>query len=381
MNKQAEQERLIAGLLAEIQKLAADLAERQPGRVYTLMEVCGTHTMSIYRYGLRRLLPSNIRLIAGPGCPVCVTPAGQVAEALALARLPQVILTSFGDMLRVPAGGDSLLGAKEQGADVRLVLSPLDALTIAQQNPHRQVVFLAVGFETTAPLTAATLQMAAEQGVANFSLLSVHKTMPQALAALFGEDSPVDGLLCPGHVAAVTGAAYFRFVPQQLSLAAAIAGFEPEEILLAVRCLLQQLLQKQPVLENCYRRAVTEQGNKVAMHLLQQVFQSCDAVWRGLGTIAASGLSIRSQWAAYDARCRFGETLAGALAEDPPGCRCGLILQGKLSPTDCPLFGGVCTPAHPQGACMVSAEGSCAAHYKYAESLSIILRILKRKQK
>ncbi|MEG1998345.1 MAG: hydrogenase formation protein HypD, partial [Clostridiales bacterium] len=334
---------------------------------YTLMEVCGTHTMNIYRYGIRRLLPENIRLIAGPGCPVCVTPACTVAQALAIAGLPATILVSFGDMLRVPADGKNLLQARAEGADVRMALSPLDALAIAEEHPRQEVVFLAVGFETTAPLTAATGQMALERKLNNFSLLAAHKTMPRALKALFSSSSLVDGLLCPGHVAAITGADYFKFVPDILGKPAAVAGFEPEEILLAIRALLLQLEWGQPRLDNCYRRAVSEAGNSRAMAVMKQVYQPCDALWRGLGELPGSGLEIRPEYQNLDAQKRF--TLEVEAIADNPDCCCGQILQGRMQPEDCPLFAKVCTPEHPEGACMVSAEGGCAAAYRYGEQV------------
>ncbi len=349
-----------------IQILSQDLAAAYPGRIFTLMEVCGTHTMSVYRYGLRRFLPDNIRLLSGPGCPVCVTPAEKIAQAMALAASPDYILLTFGDMLRVPCGSVSLLNYKEQGRDVRMVLSPVDAVNVAAENPDKQAVFFAVGFETTAPLTAAALAMARERGLENFSVLSAHKTMPAALRLLFSRQRQVDGLLCPGHVAAVTGAAYFRFVSQELSLAAAIAGFSPGEILMAIASLLRQLLEGKTELVNCYPRAVSEAGNVWAQTVARQTFSPVDSQWRGLGTIAESGLALQEAWAGFDAERRFPLVSMQPVEEDTE-CRCGLILQGLAQPKDCSLFGGACTPAHPHGACMVSSEGNCAAYYKYGE--------------
>ncbi|MCR4963631.1 MAG: hydrogenase formation protein HypD [Firmicutes bacterium] len=332
-----------------IQILGRELAAAWPGRIFTLMEVCGTHTVSVYRYGLRRFLPENIRLLSGPGCPVCVSPEATIGQALALADDPDCLLMTFGDMLRVPCGADSLLRRKEQGQDVRLVLSPLDAVELAAAQPRKLAVFFAVGFETTAPLTAAALAMARERGLKNFSVLSAHKTMPAALRSLFTRQRQVDGLLCPGHVAAITGAAYFRFVPRELGLAAAVAGFSPGEILMAVAALLRQLLEEKPALVNCYPRAVTEAGNFWAQSAMENTFVPTDSQWRGLGGIAQSGLALSPEWEDFDAGRRFPAVSARPAAEETD-CRCGLILQGLARPQDCPLFAGACTPESPKGA-------------------------------
>ena len=352
------------GLIAELTARIAAVS-RQP---LTVMEVCGTHTMSIAQSGLRSLLPEHLRLISGPGCPVCVTDATLISAALALARHPDVTLTTFGDMLRVPAGEYSLQTLREQGADVRLVLSPLDALELAQAQPRRQVVFFAVGFETTAPLTASTLELAYELGLSNFSVLSAHKTMPAALRALLGGSTRVGALLCPGHVAAVTGADSFGFVSRELGLPAAVAGFTPVEILLAVAAVVEMKEAGRAYLANCYQRAVRPEGNPAARAALERVFVPCDANWRGLGPIPGSGLALREEFAEFDAARRFGEVIAvGTVYRDHPGCCCGAVLRGELAPAGCPLFGGECTPRHPCGACMVSSEGSCAAAYRYRE--------------
>lgn len=355
----------------EDKKLIGELTARIASTLrhpITIMEVCGTHTMSIAASGLRSLLPPGLRLISGPGCPVCVTDSSLISAALALARLPRITLTTFGDMLRVPAGEQSLQSLREQGADVRLVLSPLDALEIAQQEKERQVIFFAVGFETTAPLTASTLELARELRLDNFSVLSAHKTMPAALRSLLGGGGRVDGLLCPGHVAAVTGADYFDFVSQELGLPAAVAGFSPVDILLAVAAVVEMYEAGEPKLVNCYRRAVKSEGNPAARELLERVFLPCDALWRGLGELPGSGLAVRPEFAAFDAARRFATEIAAApICLDDPDCRCGDVLRGEVSPRQCPLFGEVCTPQHPCGACMVSSEGSCAAAYRYGE--------------
>lgn len=348
----------------KIRQLAGYISRDLP-RPCTIMEVCGTHTMSIARWGIRSLLPPELRLISGPGCPVCVTDSATIAEALALAAMPEVIFTCFGDMLRVPAGDRSLVQLQATGHDIRIVLSPLDALELAVANPGRQVVFFAAGFETTAPLTAAVAESAHMRGVANFSLLCAHKTMPAAIAALL-PGSAVDALLCPGHVAAVTGSEAFAFIPRQLGKPAAVSGFEPLDILVAIAYLVRDLARGQAGLTNCYPRIVRREGNPTALALLEKVFAPCSAAWRGLGEIADSGLELRPAYADFDARQRF-QILAEDLA-DNPACRCGSVLRGESSPHDCPLFGGTCTPDRPAGACMVSSEGSCAAAYKYGRS-------------
>lgn len=355
----------------EDKKLIGELTARIASTLrhpLTIMEVCGTHTMSIAASGLRSLLPPGLRLISGPGCPVCVTDSSLISAALALARLPRVTLTTFGDMLRVPAGEQSLQSLREQGADVRLVLSPLDALEIAQREKERQVIFFAVGFETTAPLTASTLELARELRLDNFSVLSAHKTMPAALRSLLGGGARVDGLLCPGHVAAVTGADYFDFVSRELGLPAAVAGFSPVDILLAVAAVVEMYEAEGPKLVNCYRRAVKPEGNPAARKAMERVFLPCDALWRGLGELPGSGLAVRPEFAAFDAARRFATEIAAApICLDDPDCRCGDVLRGEVSPRQCPLFGEACTPQHPCGACMVSSEGSCAAAYRYGE--------------
>ena len=333
------------------------------GRRLRFMEVCGTHTMSVYRHGLRKLLPANMELISGPGCPVCVTPADTVAQALAIAGQAQVILASFGDMLRVPVAGQSLLKAGAQGCGIRLVTSPLEALEIAAQNPTNQVVFLAVGFETTAPLSAATVRLADQRRVTNFSLLSAHRLMPPALRQLFVFQPRLDGLLLPGHVAAVTGADYFAFVPQELGLPAVVAGFEPPDILAALLALTRQAALGQCRLENAYKRAVRQTPNPTAWAVMEQVFMPQDACWRGLGWISNSGLKLTPAYAGYNALNRFH--IKAPETRENPACRCQDVLRGQLKPAACPLFARACHPDDPQGPCMVSSEGACAAEYRY----------------
>ena len=350
---------------AGVQRLLSAI-EALGDRPMTLMEVCGTHTMAIARSGLKSLLPGNIRLLSGPGCPVCVTPAEVIDGVLELAMEKNVILTTYGDMLRVPGSnpGDSLLRRRALGARVEIVYSPVDAVTLAKENPGREVVFLGVGFETTAPGTAAAVQMAREQGVENFSLLSMLKTVEPALRALIAmEGFQVDGFLCPGHVASIIGEGGFRFLPEEYGLPGVIAGFAPEEILLAVYRLAKQLTEGQARLENAYPRAVRPEGNPLARSMLENCFEPRRDLWRGLGSIDNSGLALRPELAAFDAEKKFG--LTAAPAAKPTACRCGDVICGRLGPEECPLFGRRCTPEDPVGPCMVSSEGACAAAYKY----------------
>ncbi len=343
-----------------LRRLAKGLAAESRSGL-TFMEVCGTHTMAIARYGLRELLPEGMRLVSGPGCPVCVTAMADLDRVVALARLPEVTLATFGDLVRVPASRTTLAAERAAGADVRVVYSPRDAVEIAAAEPHRQVVFAGIGFETTAPTTAAALLEARARGLTNFTLLSMHKTMPLPLRALLelGE-TPISGFLLPGHVSVVTGTSMYQFLARDYGVAGVVAGFEPRDVLQA---LLMLVRQAQPAIEIQYTRAVQPQGNVVAQQLLEQVFEPCDADWRGLGVIAGSGLAIRAELAAADAARRFSVEPEPPL--EPAGCRCGEVLRGVTDPTDCALFGRRCTPEGPVGACMVSSEGACAARYRY----------------
>lgn len=329
----------------------------------TIMEVCGTHTHAIRRHGIRQLLPGNIRLVSGPGCPVCVTAEEDIALALALAKLPNVTLFCFGDMMRVPCGEESLTLLASRGADVRISLSPLDALGFALEHPEREVVWYGVGFETTTPHTAALLEAARHDHVPNLSVYSAHKTMPNALRALLCDASHVDALLCPGHVASITGANAFAFVPEELHLPAAISGFAPEELLAAILALVTMVKRGNPALINAYPRVVKPGANETARALVDEWFVPCDAVWRGLGEIPQSGLALRPEHAAFDALKRHSP--AQVAVPRRSACRCGDVLRGSIDPVECPLFGKACTPQHPLGACMVSSEGACAAYYQY----------------
>ena len=331
-----------------------------------LMEVCGTHTMAIARAGIKSLLPEGVELLSGPGCPVCVTPAAVIDAALALADEPGVILASYGDMLRVPGSrpGDSLQRRRALGARVELVYSPVDAIGLAKNNPGKEVVFLGVGFETTAPGTAAAVLTAREQGVKNFSVWSMLKTVEPALRALLKqEDFAVRGFLCPGHVATVIGAEAFRFLPEEYSIPAVVGGFEPKEILHALYLLLRQIAEGEPKLENAYPRAVRAGGNPLAKRMIDACLEPRRDLWRGLGEIEASGLGWREEFSAWDAEKKFD--LRHENTEGTRGCRCGDVICGRCRPADCPMFARRCTPEDPVGPCMVSSEGACAAAYKY----------------
>ncbi|MBQ6273735.1 MAG: hydrogenase formation protein HypD [Oscillospiraceae bacterium] len=331
-----------------------------------LMEVCGTHTMAIAKAGIKSLLPPQVELLSGPGCPVCVTPAEIIDQILDLAMEPGVILTSYGDMLRVPGSrpGDSLLRRRALGARVEIVYSPMDAIEIAKANPAREVVFLGVGFETTAPGTAAAVLTAQEQGVKNFTVWSMLKLVEPALRALMGmEGFDVQGFLCPGHVGTIIGERGFGFLPEAYHMPAVISGFEPEDILLSVYLLLKQIKEGRPRVENEYTRAVSPDGNALAQSILARAFAPRTDLWRGLGQIEKSGLGLKEELKDFDAQKRFG--LEVLPAPKPTACRCGQVITGRLGPTGCPLFGTRCTPEDPVGPCMVSSEGACAAAYKY----------------
>lgn len=352
--------------------LASIRAMRLPGfdaeHPLRLMEVCGTHTMAIARAGLRQLLPAHVKLISGPGCPVCVTPSGAMDAVLTFSMTPGVTLCTYGDLLRVPGTqrGDNLLARRAKGAKVRAVYSAVDALDFARENPEQQVVFLAVGFETTAPGTAACILKAEEEGLRNFSVLCLMKYTEPAIRAILADKAcQVGGLICPGHVAAVTGSDAFSFLPREYGLPAVVAGFEGDDVIRAVYELCAMRAAGKPDVVNAYRRVVREQGNPVAQAMLRQVFEKKDDVWRGLGAIANSGMAIRHEYAEFDAAKRFGISGIDRDAEKTNGCRCGDILRGVLEPAACPLFGRACVPGNPVGPCMVSGEGACAAAYKY----------------
>lgn len=329
-----------------------------------LMEVCGTHTMSIARNGIRQLLPQNIKLISGPGCPVCVTSQQEIDQFLKLAAYENVIITTFGDLMRVPGSYSTLQKERANGADIRVVYSTLDCLDIAEKNPEKQVVFLGVGFETTAPTIAAAILEASKKNLKNFSIISAHKVVPPALVALMeNKNVAVNGFICPGHVSVIIGAKAYEPIAQNYHVPCVIAGFEPVDILQSIVMLVRQIEQGKGEVEIAYKRGVTYEGNKRAEEILNQVFQPCDTNWRGLGTIPQSGLKIRDEFEEFDAQNRFDLTVENVM--EPKGCACGEVLSGIKNPIDCTLFGKTCTPDDPIGPCMVSTEGTCAAYYKY----------------
>lgn len=350
----------VEGCLEDIRTCFSEL-DRKPIR---LMEVCGTHTTSIARSGLRQLLPGGLELLSGPGCPVCVTPTGCVDAAIELAWSPDVILTTFGDMVRVPGTSGTLEGARAAGADVRIVYSPMKSLEIAASAPGQTVVFLGVGFETTAPATATLIKTAAELGTENFAMLSAHKLIPPALRVIASDpELRVDGFFLPGHVSVVIGAEPYTFVAREFSRPCVITGFEPEDVLEAIVMLLKQMLAGKPEVQNQYRRIVHAGGNPSACRRIDEVFEVTDVSWRGFGVMPRSGLAIRGEYSEWDAERRFGIEIA---TEEPEtGCRCGDVLKGKIRPAECALFGARCTPDSPVGPCMVSSEGACAAGYRY----------------
>ena len=341
------------------------LASVEPGREYKLMEVCGGHTHTIYKYGVDDLLPANVELVHGPGCPVCVIPMGRVDDGIAVAHAPGVIFTCFGDMMRVPGSSGTLLDAKAQGADVRMVYSPLDALRIARENPAREVVFFAVGFETTAPSTALTLKRAKAEGARNFSCFSNHVTIVPPLRALLeSPDLRLDGFIGPGHVSTVVGARPFEFIPADHGKPVVISGFEPLDVLQSVYLVLRQLVEGRCEVENQYARVVPRDGNPAALAVLEEVFALRPHFeWRGLGFISHSGLKLADAYADFDTELRFD--VPGVRVADPKACQCGEVLKGVIKPWECKVFGTACTPERPIGTCMVSSEGACAAYYNY----------------
>jgi hydrogenase expression/formation protein HypD len=349
--------RAVAGLAADIAQAAGRLHER-----VTIMEVCGSHTHAIAAAGLRRLLPPSVRLISGPGCPVCVTPITYVDRAEALAETGAIVCT-FGDLVRVPSSRGSLETLRAAGADLRIVYSPRDALSIAIENPRQTVVFLGIGFETTAPTIVAALDEAEREGIGNFLVLSGHKTMPAPMRAVAADpELQVHGFLLPGHVSVITGSAAFEFLARDHGLPSVVVGFTPTDVLRGVAEIVRQRAEGRAELANLYARVVTSAGNRTAQDLVDRWLEPCDTAWRGLGEIPASGLGFRRGKEHRDAAL-LAVTLP--VAQEPVGCRCGEVLRGSIDPPECPLFGKTCTPDHAVGACMVSNEGSCAAWYRH----------------
>jgi hydrogenase expression/formation protein HypD len=351
---------------AELGKKLLERIHRISKKPARLMEFCGGHTVAIFKYGLRQLLPGNIEMLSGPGCPVCVTSAADLDRAIALGNEPGVIITSFGDMVRVPGSRSSLQKAKAEGADVRIVYSAQDALVIARENPEKKIVFIGIGFETTAPTIAASVLQAERENLKNYAVLSLHKVTPPIMKAILqlGEVK-LNGIICPGHVSAVIGSRPFDFLAKDHGIACAVSGFEPVDILLAIDRLVEQIESESPRVEIAYRRGVKEEGNPAALRLMDTVFETGAADWRGIGVVPGSGLKLRKQYERYDATRIFHIKVTPA--KEPAGCICGAVLRGVSTPEGCKLFRTACTPEHPVGPCMVSSEGSCSTYYEYGE--------------
>lgn len=349
-----------------VAKHLVDLLAETAKTPVKFMEVCGTHTVAIARNGLREVMPPTITLLSGPGCPVCVTANPDIDVAIEMGRQDGVILTTFGDMIKVPGSRSSLQKEKAAGRDIRVVYSPLDALAIAEEHPDKHVVFLGVGFETTAPTIASAIQEAQRRGLENFSVYSVHKTVPEALRALVNDpEVQITGFILPGHVSAIIGLEPYRFLAEEYGVPSVITGFEPIDVLQGVYMLAKQVAEGRAAVEIAYKRGVMPEGNPVAIQKIMDVFEPIDAEWRGIGVIPGTGLGIRGEYAQFDATKRVPVT------PEPPkeiaGCQCGQVLRGVVLPFECKLFGRGCTPEHPIGPCMVSSEGSCAAYYRYTD--------------
>ena len=349
---------LAQGLIADIR--------RKSKRSVRFMEFCGGHTVSIFKYGIRQALPPTIQMVSGPGCPVCVTATSDIDRAVALAGVPGVIITSFGDMLRVPGSRSSLQQARAAGADVRIVYSTMDALKIARENPDKTVAFIGVGFETTAPTIAVSVLQAQEQGIKNYRVLSLHKLCPPVIKTILDAgEVKLDGLVCPGHVSTITGSNAWQFVARDYGIPCVVAGFEPTDILQCVDMLVTQVENHRAKVEIAYKRGATPEGNMEAQKVMRQVFEPCPANWRGMGIVPDSGLKFRQKFADFDAEVAFEIKTEPAI--EPKGCLCGEILRGLKTPADCRLFRNICTPENPVGPCMVSSEGNCSAYYLYGE--------------
>jgi len=331
-----------------------------------LMEFCGGHTVSIFKHGIRQLLPKNIEMLSGPGCPVCVTASADLDKAIALSRLPGVIIASFGDMVRVPGSYSSLQRAKAEGSDVRVVYSAQDAVYIARDNPDKSVIFIGIGFETTAPTVAASILQAEQEGIANYYILSLHKLCPPIMKAILDMgEVELNGIICPGHVSSIIGSHPYRFIADDYHIACAVSGFEPLDILLGVDSLVEQIEKEEYKVEIAYRRGVKPEGNPQALKLMDSVFEVSEADWRGIGIVPASGLRLRERYRRFDAEANFDIKIEPS--REAKGCICGSILRGVKTPLDCRLFRKVCTPEHPIGPCMVSSEGSCATYFHYGD--------------
>lgn len=329
----------------------------------TIMEVCGSHTMAIQKFGIPSLLPENIRLISGPGCPVCVTSRGYIDTAIAYSELSDVIIATYGDLIRVPGSKTNLDNQKAQGRDIRTVYSIMDSLKIAEENPEKRIIFLAIGFETTSPTTAIAVITAKQKKLKNFYVYVAQKIMPPAMAALIDDDVKIDGYLAPGHVSTITGSNIYDFIPEKYNIGTVVAGFEPVDILQSIYMLIKQIENNAQTVDIQYKRVVSNEGNRKAQEFLDEVFELRDDWWRGLGTIPNSGFKLKEKYSEFDSEKNFQVTTEKI--RENPACLCGNILKGLNSPKDCKLFGKQCTPLNPIGACMVSNEGACAAYYKY----------------
>ncbi|OGO24291.1 MAG: hydrogenase formation protein HypD [Chloroflexi bacterium RBG_16_50_9] len=351
----------------ELGKKLIERIHRHTTRPVSLMEFCGGHTVAIFKHGIRQLLPDNIEMLSGPGCPVCVTASADLDRAIALARLPGVIITSFGDMVRVPGSDSSLQQAKAEGADVRIVYSVLDALGIARDNPEKSIVFIGIGFETTAPTIAASVLQAEKEKINNYYVLPLHKLCPPIMKTILDlGEVRLNGIICPGHVSSIIGSHPYQFIPDDYGIACVISGFEPVDILLTIDMLLNQIKNEAPAVEIAYRRGVRPEGNKQAISLMESVFDVGEADWRGIGVVPSSGLQFKVQYERFDAGKIF-HIKPGPTRENK-GCICGSILRGVSTPLNCPLFRNSCTPEQPLGPCMVSGEGTCATYYQYGDS-------------
>jgi len=348
-------------LTRRIRQIARDITEE-----VILMEVCGTHTVAIFKSGIKSMLPDNVKLISGPGCPVCVTPNPYLDRAIALSRLDNIIIATFGDMMKVPGSSSSLEKEKTKGGDIRMVYSTLDALKIAQNNSDKKVVFLGVGFETTAPTVAFALKEAKDKNIRNFLVLSAHKLIPPALRFLAqSADLKVNGFICPGHVSTIIGAKPYDFLADDFNIPCVISGFEPVDLFQSLFLLLTQLKRGNAKVENQYFRAVKREGNPMALNLIDEVFQKEDSLWRGIGVIPQSGLALKEEYKEFDAEKRIPVLVEKS--REPKGCLCGLVIEGKKSPVECSYYADQCTPQSPIGPCMVSSEGSCQAYFKYGQ--------------
>lgn len=351
----------------KIKKFKESIIKNKPAKQINIMEVCGTHTMAISRSGLRQLLPPEINLISGPGCPVCVTSSTDIDWIIGIAMQYPVTLFTFGDMMRVPGTNSSLEMEKTRGKDIRICYSPLDSLNFARENPEKNVVFIAIGFETTAPLTAVILKRAYEENIKNFYIYDIHKLVPPALELLLtDEEIKIDGFLCPGHVSAIIGSTPYQFIADKYGIPCVISGFEPGDIMESIDMMVKQFNSGNPSVQIQYSRVVTSTGNPTAISMIYKVFELSDSIWRGIGNLPKTGLKLKRKYSMFDARKKFPANIENS--GEPAGCQCGNVLKGIMKPTDCKLFAKACKPEYPIGPCMVSSEGSCAAYYKYERS-------------